>query len=154
MRHRAAILLTLAVAVLPGCGGGSEEDFERDVVAARDRTDAALQQVARAKSLDDLLKRMRIAATEIRAAATDVQEADAPEGLAEEEEGLEEALRALSDEIVGVVDTVGQNLEPIALAGGFNFDAWDAVQERLGDLRREGIEVRPLERIRAPESTP
>lgn len=142
-------LLALSVVVLPGCGGGSEDDFERDVVAARDRADAALTQVTRAKSIDDLLERLRIAATEIRGAATDVREADAPDELADEEEGLEEALRTLSDEIVGVVDTFLENQEAIANAQGFNFAAWDTVQARLGDLRKEGIDVPPLERLRA-----
>ena len=86
------------VVLLAGCGGGSKEDFQSDMVAARDRTDAALTQIVRAKSLDDLLEAHAIAATEIRAAATDVQEADAPDGLADEADGLEEALHGLSDE--------------------------------------------------------
>ncbi|MBA2384847.1 MAG: hypothetical protein H0V68_09340, partial [Actinobacteria bacterium] len=116
-------LLALSVAVLAGCGGGSKDDFESDVVGARDRTDAALTQVTRAKSIDDLLERLRIAATEIRGAATDVREADAPDELADEEQGLEEALRTLSDEIVGVVETFTENQEAIANAQGFNFAA-------------------------------
>src|SRR5688572_12211042 len=143
-------LLSVLAAAVAGCGGGSEESFERDVVAARDRTDAALTQVTRAKSIDDLLKRMRIAATEVRGAATDVREADAPDDLAEEERGLEVALRTLSDEIVGIVDTFSQNQEAIANAGGFNFAAWDTVQQRLADLRQEGIDVKPLEPLRPP----
>jgi predicted nucleic acid-binding Zn-ribbon protein len=143
-------LLALSVVVLAGCGGGSKEDFERDIVAARDRTDAALTQVTRAKSIDDLLERLRIAATEIRGAATDVREADAPDDLGDEEQALEEALRTLSDEIVGVVDTFSENQEAIANAQGFNFAAWDTVQARLRDLREEGIDVPPLERLKAP----
>ena len=150
MRRTNLLCSLLSVAVLAGCGGGSEEDFERDVVAARDRTNAALTQVTRAKSIDDLLKRLRIAATEIRSAATDVQEADAPEDLGDEEQALEEALRALSDEIVGVVDTFAENQEIIATAGGFSFAAWDTVQARFADLRERGIDVRPLERLEPP----
>ena len=156
MRHmrRLGPLLVLSVAVAAGCGGGSKEDFQRDVVAARDRTNAALAQVTRAQSIDDLLKRLRIAATEIRAAATDVREADAPDDLGDEEQALEEALRALSDEIVGTVDTFAENQEIIATAGGFNFAAWDNVQARLADLREQGIAVKPLERLKPPSPNP
>lgn len=150
MRRTRLVGSLLAVAVLAGCGGGSKESFERDIVAARDRTDAALAQVTRAKSIDDLLKRLRIAATEVRAAATDVREADAPDDLAEEEQGLEVALRTLSDEIVGIVETFSENQEAIANAQGFNFAAWDTVQQRLADMRQEGIDVKPLERLQAP----
>ncbi|MBA2383938.1 MAG: hypothetical protein H0V68_04655, partial [Actinobacteria bacterium] len=69
---------------------------------------------------------------------------------ADEEQGLEEALRTLSDEIVGVVETFTENQEAIANAQGFNFAAWETVQARLADLRQEGIEVRPLERLQPP----
>lgn len=143
-------MLALSVFLLAGCGGGSKEDFQRDMVAARNRTDAALAQVTGAKSIDDLLKRMRIAATEIRAAATDVHDADAPDGLADEEEGLEKALHALSDEIVSTVNTFMEAPEAIASARGFNFQAWNTVQARLRDLRRAGIQVPPLEIHKAP----
>src|SRR5215203_5678526 len=111
----------LAVTLLAACGGGSEEDFQTDVVAARNRTDAALEQIVRAKSIDDLLERMRIAATEIRGTATDVRDADAPDGMADDADALEQALRALSDEIVGTVTTFEQNPEAVAMASGFDF---------------------------------
>jgi hypothetical protein len=145
-------MLGLSVLLLTGCGGGSKEDFQQDMVAARNRTDAALAQVTGAKSVDDLLKRMRIAATEVRSAATDVQDADAPNGLADEADGLEQALRALSDEIVKTVNTFVDAPEAIANARGFNFEAWNTVQARLADLRRAGVEVPPLETHKA--STP
>ena len=147
-------MLALSLVLLAGCGGGSKEDFQGDMIAARDRTDAALTQVVRAKSLDDLLKRLRIAATEIRAAATDVQEADAPDGLADEADGLQEALHQLSDDIVGTVDTFEENQEAISLASGLSFEAWDTVQARLADLRKAGINTPPLERRQAPTPTP
>jgi hypothetical protein len=147
-------MLALGVALLAGCGGGSKEDFQQDMVAARNRTDAALTQVVRAKSLDDLLKRMRIAAIEIRAASTDVQEANPPDGLADEADGLQEALHQLSDDIVGTVDTFSQNREAISLAAGLSFESWNTVQARLADLRKAGIDVPPLERRQAPEPEP
>jgi hypothetical protein len=144
----------LVLTLLTGCGGSSKEDFQTDVVAARNRTDAALTQIVRAKSLDDLLERMRIAATEIRGAATDVQDADAPDGLADETEGLEAALRTLSDELVATVGTFEENQEAISLAAGLSFEAWNTVQDRLADLREQGIAVDPLERRQAPEPEP
>jgi hypothetical protein len=147
-------MLVLGATLLAGCGGGSREDFQSDMVAARNRSDAALTQIVRAKSLDDLLKRMRIAATEIRAASTDVKEADTPDGLADEADGLQEALHQLSDDIVGTVDTFSENQEAISLAAGLSFDSWDTVQARLADLRKAGIDVPPLERRKAPEPTP
>jgi Tfp pilus assembly protein PilP len=147
-------MLALSVVLLAGCGGGSKEDFQSDMVAARNRTDAALTQIVRAKSIDDLLKRMRIAATEIRAASTDVQESDAPENLADEADGLQEALHGLSDDIVGTVDTFSENQEAISFAAGLSFESWDTVQARLADLRKAGIDVPPLERRQAPKPTP
>ena len=149
MRRTALALAFLSLTLLAGCGG-SEEDFERDMVAARDRTDAALTQVTRAQSVDDLLERLRIAAAEIRGAATDAREADAPDGLGDEEQALEEALRALSDEIFQTVNTFTDAPEAIAMARGFDFQAWYLVQDRLADLRRAGVEVPPLERHTAP----
>jgi Tfp pilus assembly protein PilP len=156
MRHKrlSLAMLALTVLLLTGCGGGSKEDFQSDMVAARNRTDAAITQVVRAKSLDDLLKRLRIAATEIRAAATEVQEADAPDGLADEADGLQQALHQLSDDIVGTVDTFEANQEAISLATGLSFESWDAVQARLADLRAAGIDVPPLERRQAPKPKP
>lgn len=133
------------MALLAGCGG-SEADFQADVVAARDRTQAALTQVTRAQSAEDLIARLRIAAADVRRAATDVREADAPGELADEEQALEDALRALSDEIVATVNTFSESPELIATTRGFDFQAWYLVQDRLADLRRAGIEVPPLER--------
>ena len=147
-------MLGLSVLLLAVCGGGSKEDFQQDMVAARNRTDAALAQVTGARSVDDLLKRMRIAATEVRAAATDVQDSDAPDGLADEADGLEQALRALSDEIVKTVNTFVDAPEAIANARGFNFEAWNTVQARLADLRAAGIQVPALETHKAQKASP
>ena len=153
MRRIALALALLSPTLLAGCGG-SEEDFERDLVEARDRTDAAMMQVTRAQSIDDLFERLRIAAAEIRGAASDVREADAPDDLGDEEKALEDALRALSDEIFQTVNTFTENPEMIASARGFDFQAWYQVQDRLADLRREGIEVPALQRHAAPKAAP
>ena len=152
MRLRALLpaLLAVAVLLLAGCGGGSEEDFQTDVVAARNRTDAALTQLVAAKSMDDFLKRAKIAATEIRGAASDVHDADAPDQLGDETDALESALRELSDDLVNLVDSYEVAPETFANASGFNFESWDKVQKQLTALRKAGIAVPPLERLKAP----
>jgi hypothetical protein len=142
-------VLGTVVALLAGCGGGSEEDFQQDVVAARNRTDAALAQVTAAKSLDDFLKRLRIAATEVRAASADVRKADPPDDVVAQADELETSLHDLSDELVGLVDTFETAPEAIGSARGFNFETWDDVQASLTALRRAGIEVAPLQRHQA-----
>lgn len=138
-------LIALSLTLLAGCGG-SEEDFEQDIVAARDRAQAGLTQVTGAQSFDDLLARLRIAAQEVRGAATDVRQADAPGDLADEEAALEDALRALSDELAATANTLEESPETFSNADGFDFQAWYVVQDRLADLRRAGVQVRPLER--------
>ena len=90
------LLLALAAALLAGCGGGaSKEDFEQDVVAARNDADAGLKQVVQATSVDDLLARMKIAAVEVRRAASDVRQADAPGDLEDERDQIADDLLAL-----------------------------------------------------------
>ena len=94
---------------------------------------------------------MRIAATEIRGAATDVQDADAPDGLADEAEGLEEALRTLSDELVATRRHVrGRTRRRSRWRAGLSFEAWNTVQDRLADMREQGIAV---DAARAPRGT-
>lgn len=143
--HLPTALSALALALLAGCGG-SKEDFTQDIVAARDRAQTGLAQVTDATSFDDLVARLRVAAKEVRGAATDVREADAPQDLADEEEALADALLALSDEVAAAANTFEDSPETFSFARGFEFEAWHVVQDRLADLRRAGVQVRPLER--------
>jgi uncharacterized membrane protein YdfJ with MMPL/SSD domain len=143
-----AALVAAAVALLGGCGGGgaSKEDFQAEMVAARDRVDSGLEQVTNATSVEDLLARLRIAAAEVRSAAQDVNEADAPDGLSDEKNRFETTLRTFSDEIVSTVTTL-ETLEGAASSTqGLDFQGWTDVQKRLAELRRQGIRVPPLER--------
>ena len=79
----------LVVVLAAGCGGdATKADFRQDVLAARNDTDAGLAQIVQATSAEDLLARMRVAASEVRGAATDVREADAPAELADERDAL------------------------------------------------------------------
>lgn len=148
---RLAALLALAAALAAaGCGGASKEEFQADVVAARNDADAGLKQVVQATSVEDLLARMRIAAVELRRASTDVREADAPDELERERDRLADDLLALSDEIVGTVETLEAFPDQAQATRALNFENWNAVQAALAALRREGVDVQPLGR-HAPE---
>jgi hypothetical protein len=143
-----AVAATLALALLAGgCGGGaSKEEFQADMVAARDRVDDALEQVTHASSVEDLFARMRIAAAEIRSAATDVAEADAPDGLDDEERELATTLRDFSAEITSTVNTLEELEGAAAETRGLDFRGWTETQTRLAALRKAGIQVPALER--------
>jgi hypothetical protein len=143
-----ATLLAAAAALLAGCGGSgaSKEDFQSDMVEARNRVDEGLEQVTNATSVDDLLARLRIAAAEVRSAADDVDESEAPDGLDDEKNRFETTLRTFSEEIASTVTTL-ENLEGAAAeTRGLDFDGWNQVQKDLQQLRKEGIQVPPLER--------
>jgi hypothetical protein len=142
-----AALAAVTLALLAGCGGGaSKEEFQADMVAARDRVDESLAQVTNATSVDDLLARLRIAAAEVRSAAQDVSEADAPDGLDDEERALATTLRAFAEEIVATVTTLETLEGAAAETRGLDFDGWNKVQARLAALRKAGIQVPALER--------
>jgi hypothetical protein len=142
-----AVLAAVTVALLAGCGGGaSKEEFQADMIAARDRVDEGLAQVTNASSVEDLLARLRIAAAEVRSAAQDVSEADAPDGLDDEERALATTLQAFSEEIVATVETLESLEGAAAETRGLDFDGWNNVQARLAALRKAGIQVPALER--------
>lgn len=144
-----AALAALALALLAsGCGGGgaSKEEFQVEIVAARDRVDSGLEQVTNASSVDDLLARLRIAAAELRSAATDVAEADAPDDLEDERRKLENTLRAFSQELVATVTTLETLEGAAAETKGLDFANWTKTQKVLAELRKAGVQVRDLER--------
>jgi hypothetical protein len=142
----AALLATLFL--LAGCGGGgaSKEEFQVEMVAARNRVDSSLAQVTNATSVEDLLARLRIAAAEVRSAAQDVNEADAPDGLGDEKRLFETTLRTFSQEIVSTVTTLETLEGAAASTRGLDFQGWTAVQKRLAAFRKQGVRVPPLER--------
>jgi hypothetical protein len=142
----------VSLALVAGCGGGaSKEDFQEDVVSARDRVDAGLAQVVEAGDFDELLNRLEIAADESRKAAADLGEADAPSDFREDKRELQAAMRELSEEILGTVDAF-DSLGPTApITRALNFVAWETVQAELADLRKAGIAVQPLGRHSADD---
>ena len=144
----AAALASLPLALFAaGCGGdASEEEFQVEIVQARDRVDDALEQVTNATSAPDLLARLRIAAAEVRSASTDVAEADAPDDLQDEERALATTLRAFADEIAATVVALEELEGAAEETRGLDFDGWLETQKRLEELRKAGIRVPNLER--------
>ena len=144
-----AIASAFLFAVLAaGCGGSgaTKEDFRQDVLAARNDADTGLAQIVQASSAADLLARMRIAAVEVRGASTDVREAGAPKELQDERAALADRLLALSNEIVSTVETLQSFPDQAANTSALNFEQWNAVQRALTNLRKQGVDVPPLER--------
>jgi hypothetical protein len=142
------IVFALLVVLTAGCGGSkaTKEDFRQDVLTARNHTDAGLAQIVNAQSVDDLLDRMRIAASEVRSAAHDLEEAGAPKELQDERDALANRLLALSDEIASTVETLETFPTQAAATKALSFDEWEHVQAELKKLRAQGVNVRPLER--------
>jgi hypothetical protein len=146
LRAVSFILALLSALVLAGCGGGaSKQDFEADMVDARNEADAGLAQIVNASSWDDLLARMKIAAVDVRSAATEVRTSDAPGDLEDERDLLAERLVALSDEIISTVETF-EAFPAAQSTRALNFEQWNNVQASLASLRREGIDVPALGR--------
>lgn len=141
-------LLSVQLMILPGCGGdgASKAEFQQDVVDARDRVDAGLEQATAAGDFDELLDRLEIAAVEVRKAATDLGDAEAPSNLKTDKRELEEALRALSEEILNTTETFDLLGPNVPITRGLNFASWNAVQAELADLRDAGVSVEPLQR--------
>jgi hypothetical protein len=145
-----AIAAAAAVAVVLAAGvfGGSptREDFQTEVLHARNRMDASLEFMTRAQTWDDLLERMEAAADQARSAGSDVEDAGAPSDLEEAGAELAVALHALGEELSATAEALdnpdlqGSNIQ------GLNFDNWVRVQKALTALRAQGIEVPPLER--------
>ena len=148
--RRAAVPAILAVA-LAGCGGGgspSTEEFETSVVETRDRVDRALAHIQEATSEEDFLDRLDEAAAVIDDAATDFEDEGAPTRFEDESDRLVVNLHDLAAALHG---TAGEARELgfdklLTGARGLNFESWDRVNADLREFRRQGIQVRPLER--------
>ena len=122
---RRFIPLFAALALLAGCGGdASKEEFQEDVIDARDRVDAGMAQVVQAGDFDELLSRLEIAADESSKAAADLGEADAPSSLREEKRELQNAMRDLAEEILGTVEAFDSLGLTAPITRAINFAAW------------------------------
>jgi len=148
--RRLGLLLAGVVLLAPSCGGGtpSSDELARSVTEARDRVDAALEDVTRADTKDEFLERMDGAADLIGSAARHVEDAGAPSGYETEADELVAALDQLAFDVRATADQVRQPGFGYLLRGtrGLSFESWDRVNLALVALRRKGIEVTPLER--------
>ena len=143
----AGLLALAALTLAAGCGGDdSEESFQQEVVAARDRADSALAQVTQATSGDDLITRLRTARDELATVSGEIGVAEAPESLQDERRRFAGALSDLSQELDAFANSLELLNDAAGSVQGLNFENWDRVQNALAALRDAGIDVAPLER--------
>jgi hypothetical protein len=133
-----------------GCslGGGSSEDFEQEVISARDTADSSFAYIKRPESTEDLVRRLRTSRDRLARVSDTLAETDAPDDLSDERERLVTALEAMSKEMDGFANSIelviqGQN-QSQAPVETLVFDSWDQVQNVLTELRGEGVDVPPL----------
>jgi len=146
-----ALSATLVLAVA-ACGGSEAEptaaEYARAVVTAVDRTDYALARVTRAKSMDELVKRMTEAGVVISAAANELEEHGAPSVYTEENEKLVNSLETLGNDVTSTAEQLQQPGSETLLTGaqGLSFDSWDEANLALGSLIGSGLPVQTLQR--------
>ncbi len=146
-------LLGALVLLAGACGGGGNEpttaEYEVAVVRAVDRTDFAFNRVSRAKSIDELIKRMGEASVAIDAAAVELDDLGAPAEFEQDNAKLVKALEGLGNDI----GLTGEQMEDPAFreaflrqAQGFSFESWDQANLALGGLLGAGLQVKTLQR--------
>ena len=142
----------IAAAALAGAGcsfgGGGSEEFEQEVISARDTADSSFAYIKRPESTEDLVRRLRTSRDRLQRVSGSLSETEAPEELMDERERLVTALAAMSKEMDGFANSIelvieGQN-EGGAPVETLVFDSWDQVQNVLTELRGEGVDVQPL----------
>jgi hypothetical protein len=144
--------LLVSVTVLAfGCGESSNssvQEFERSIIATRDRVDFALARITRAQSRDELLGRMDEAADTIDDAARDLEGVGTPKAYESGIDKLVDSLRRLAFDVQATADQIRQPGFGDLIAGtkGLSFESWDEVNRALASLGSNGIEVPPLER--------
>jgi hypothetical protein len=144
LRRAALVASVLALGVAAGCGGG--DDYETEVQESRDRVDDALAQVTDATSFDDLLRRLRVGASDVRGASDELGEEDPPDELEDEGEELVAAYRALSGEMTATATALNDVTTEQSVIQGLEFRNWNRIQDALEAFRAEGVDVEPLNR--------
>ena len=144
----AVLAIGLAVVLLGDDATASRADYQATVVNTRDRVDFAYARIARSQSVDELIERMDEAAAVIGKTASDLDDAGVAEGFEETNAKLVTKLEAFSTVLAS---TAAQFRDPTfgAAIGGINslsFPEWDAVNEVLAELKKQGIQVDQLAR--------
>lgn len=142
--------MLLAALAVAGCAGGgpSRSEFQADVRETRNRVDSALAHITQAQSREDLLNRMDEAALSIDEAAEDLDDAGAAEGFDDEAGELIAALHQLAIDLSGTAEQIRQPefADVLNTTRGLSFESWTKANRVIRDLRRQGIDVRPLAR--------
>ena len=153
MRRLISLVLALtAVTIAAGCAGSgsaSQEDFERDVSAARDEVDAALAHITDNPSgREELLDRMEASAAQIDRAAEELDRRETPETFADEQDRLVDGMRQLAVDLSQTAEQIRQPDFGGLLEGtqGLSFQSWVDVNNVLRDLREQGVQIAPLGR--------
>jgi hypothetical protein len=154
MRPRSTHVYLLGIvvaAVLAGSGcsfGEGGEDFEQEVVSARDTADSSFAYIKRPQSTEDLVRRLRTSRDRLERVSGSLAETEAPDELTDERERLVTALEAMAKEMDGFANSIElviqgreQGAPPVET---LVFDSWDQVQNVLTELRGEGVDVQPL----------
>lgn len=147
----AAVASVAIVGLALGGGGGeptSKADYQSAIVNTRDRIDFSLGRLSRAQSLEELLTRMDEAAETIDDAAGDLDDLTPPDALDDRHDRLVRQLENLAGEVQGTADQARTpGFEDILTgAAGLDFPAWAAINAIFAELRKQGIDVQPLER--------
>lgn len=144
----AALAVAVAFLAFGGSGTASRADYQTEVRNARDRVDYALARITRSDSIEELIERIDEASVVVGATADELDDAPVAEGFEREHERLVRTLEAFSDELAG---TAAQFQDPTfapSLSGltSLGFLEWENVNKILGEMRKKGLRVQPLER--------
>jgi hypothetical protein len=150
----AGVAMVAAVAVVGLALGGGDEtrttkaDYQAAIVNTRDRIDFSLGRLSKAQSLEEFLERMDEASATIDGARDDLDDLGSPAALEDQHERLVDEIETLAADIQATADqarTPGFG-DLLNGAAGLDFPAWDSINSIFAELRRAGIEVRPLDR--------
>ena len=143
------VLGTLLAAGCSGSGGNSKDAFADSVVETRNAVDGALTHITDNPSgKEELIQRMDEAAQDIDVAAESLERKSPPEDLQDEQNRLVKSYRQLSVDLATTADQLKQPDFQGLLQGtqGLSFQSWVDVNNTLAQLKRQGIDVKPLGR--------
>lgn len=148
----ATVLGALALVLVAGCGGSSEEatkeETQQAVTTARNRVDFSFQRMAKSEDLENLAERMEEASGNVGDTADELADLNPPEPFADEVDRLVAALEQLSVDLSATASdlTRPELLENIVDARGISFDSWDEASAAIEALNELGLEIENLQR--------